>query len=79
MKVKAPDHNFFRLHFHFVDEFRAGKELPEIPPNLPFPKGGEMVSPFEKGGPRGISEVARQFGTLYKKVNSTHFFYLTSF
>jgi hypothetical protein len=25
------------------------KNFQEIPPNLPFPKGGVIVSPFEKG------------------------------
>jgi hypothetical protein len=34
---------FLKLFSHF-----------KIPPNLPFPKGGEIVSPFEKGGLRGI-------------------------
>jgi hypothetical protein len=32
------------------------KKYFKIPPNLPFPKGGETLSPFEKGGLRGIFE-----------------------
>jgi hypothetical protein len=40
-----------------VEEFSQGKEhfsclkSPyKIPPNLPLPKGGEKVPPFDKGG-----------------------------
>jgi hypothetical protein len=29
--------------------------LCKIPPSLPLPKGGDRVSPFEKGELRGIS------------------------
>jgi len=30
------------------------KKLHKIPPHLPLPKGGEIISPFGKGGLRGI-------------------------
>jgi hypothetical protein len=48
----------------FVTVWRSEKTFPEIPPGLPFAKGGEVIyensmnhwtfSPFEKGGLRGI-------------------------
>jgi hypothetical protein len=44
---------FLRFEFHI--NLDVGKVFPEIPPGLPFPKGGDEFSPFEKGGLRGIS------------------------
>jgi hypothetical protein len=38
-------------------QFSCLKKYFKIPPNLPFPKGGETLPPLKKGGLRGIFEV----------------------
>jgi len=44
--------------FHLTRQFSGLKGVSQKSlPALPFPKGGDMVSPFEKGGLRGISGV----------------------
>jgi len=35
-------------------QFSCLKQPPKIPPNLPFPKGGEVFPPFLKGGEGGL-------------------------
>jgi hypothetical protein len=44
--------------------------FPEIPPDLPFPKGGDTAPPLKKGGLRGISEFAWQFWSTFLQLNS---------
>ena len=51
--------------------------IPEIPPSLPFIKGGEIVSPFGKGGLRGISGDSWHLATLFFiRLNSYSFLLL---
>jgi hypothetical protein len=43
------------------------KSIPQNPSLPPFSKGRRHISPFEKGGLRGISEIIWQFWNIFHK------------
>jgi hypothetical protein len=46
-----------RWNFGIMVSLQFFKFLCKIPPDLPFPKGGESFPPFDKGGWRGIRSI----------------------